>query len=121
MAMLEELADDAPGRGAAVPRLRGLGGARAIDDIEDAAFHLLDVLDRLGLRPWCDIVGLSLGGWMAAELAVRWPERVRRMVLVNAVGLYVRGRAHHRDLRPAAVDELAAELFADPESSRWPS
>ena len=70
-------------------------GSRSIDDIEDAAFHLLDVMDRLGFA----IVrhgGLSLGGWMAAELAVRWPERVRRMVLVNPSGSTSRARRSPR-------------------------
>ena len=72
-----------------------------IEDIEDAAFHVLDVMDRLQIES-ADLVGMSLGGWMAAEVAVRWPERVRRMVLVNSVGLYVEGSRDHRDLRPEA-------------------
>ncbi len=110
---LEELADT---RLVVAPLFPGFGdsqGLQHIDDIEDAAFHLLDVLDRLGL-PWCDMVGLSLGGWMAAELAVRWPERVRRMVLVNPVGLYVDG-APITEIFGRAPSELADELFADPD------
>ena len=51
---------------------------------------------------------------MAAELAVRWPERVRRMVLVNPVGLYVEG-APITEIFGRAPSELAGELFADPD------
>ncbi len=111
MVLLERLADT---RLVVAPLFPGFGdseGLEHIDDIEDAAFHVLDVLDRLDL-PWCDMVGLSLGGWMAAELAVRWPERVRRMVLVNPVGLYVRD-APITEIFGRAPSELAGELFAD--------
>ena len=113
MALLEELADT---REVVAPLFPGFGaseGLEHIDDIEDAAFHLLDVLDRLGFAT-CDLVGMSLGGWMAAELAVRWPERVRRMVLVNPVGLYVEG-APITEIFGRVLSELADELFADPD------
>jgi pimeloyl-ACP methyl ester carboxylesterase len=46
-------------------------------------------------------VGLSLGGWIAAELAVHYEHRVRKLVLIGAIGLnlqtfqsgYFRGEA----------------------------
>ncbi|MHB8438799.1 MAG: alpha/beta fold hydrolase [Acidimicrobiales bacterium] len=113
LAMLEQLADS---RLVFAPMFPGFGaseGLDAIDDIEDASFHLLDVLDRLGLSS-VDLVGQSLGGWMAAELAVRWPERVRRMVLVNAVGLHV-DESPITEIFGRDLGELAGELFADPE------
>lgn len=99
-----------------VPQLPGFGaseGIEEIEDVEDLAFHLLDLLERLGLER-VDLVGLSLGGWLAAELAVRWPERVRKMVLVNAVGLYVEG-APIREIFGRPLGELAADLYADQE------
>jgi pimeloyl-ACP methyl ester carboxylesterase len=55
---------------------------------------------------------LSLGGWMAAELATRWPERVRSLVLVNAVGLFVDG-APITEIFGRPLDQLADELYAD--------
>jgi pimeloyl-ACP methyl ester carboxylesterase len=88
-------------------------GLEAIDDIEDASFHVLDVLDRLDIAR-VDLVGLSLGGWLAAELATRWPERVRRVVLVNAVGLYVDGEPI-KEIFGRPLDQLAADLYADPD------
>ena len=113
MVLLEVLADT---RHVVAPLFPGFGaseGLQHIDDIEDAAFHLLDVFDRLGF-PSCDVVGLSLGGWMAAELCVRWPARVRRMVLVNPVGLYIEG-APITEIFGRAPSALAVELFADQE------
>ena len=113
LALLELLAAD---RAVVAPVFPGFGsseGLEHIDDIEDAAFHVLDVLDRLGITA-CDLVGASLGGWMAAELAVRWPERVRRMVLVNPVGLWVQG-APITEIFGRHPGELAGELFADPD------
>jgi pimeloyl-ACP methyl ester carboxylesterase len=88
-------------------------GIEHIEDIEDAAFHLLDLLDRLEI-PTADLAGMSLGGWMAAELAVRWPERVRRLVLINSVGLCVES-SPIREIFGRPLDELASDLFADPD------
>jgi pimeloyl-ACP methyl ester carboxylesterase len=113
LAFLEELADS---RLVVAPMFPGFGasqGLEAIDDIEDASFHLLDLLDRLDLVQ-VDLLGLSLGGWMAAELATRWPDRVRRLVLINAVGLYVEGQPI-TEIFGRPLDQLAAELFADPD------
>jgi pimeloyl-ACP methyl ester carboxylesterase len=96
------------------PMFPGYGeshGIEQIDDMEDAAFHLLDVLDRLGLRAPV-VVGNSLGGWMAAELAVRYPERVGALVLVNPVGLHIEG-APVRDIFGRSPAELADDFFAD--------
>lgn len=111
--LLEDLADS---RAVVAPLFPGFGdseGLDLIDDVEDAAFHVLDVLDRLHLDV-CDLMGASLGGWLGAELAVRWPERVRRMVLVNAVGLDVPG-APIKEIFGRDLGELADELFADPD------
>ncbi len=48
--------------------------------------HLLDLFDRMGLKQ-IDLVGISMGGWMAAEFAVRNPHRVRKLVLCCPAGL----------------------------------
>jgi pimeloyl-ACP methyl ester carboxylesterase len=65
-------------------------GFEAIETIEDLVFHTRDVLDALDLAR-VDVVGLSLGGWLAAELALRSPERVGRLVLVDAPGVRLPG------------------------------
>jgi len=66
------------------------GGIAQVTEIEDLAFHYLDLLDALGIAE-ANVVGYCLGGWIAAELAVRNPERVGRLVLIDAPGLRVPG------------------------------
>jgi pimeloyl-ACP methyl ester carboxylesterase len=61
-----------------------------IDTIEDVVFHYLELLDALELARF-DLVGTCVGGWIAAEIAVRHPEKVRRLVLIGAAGLFVEG------------------------------
>lgn len=49
--------------------------------------RLLDqLLDRLGIDA-AAVVGNSMGGFIAAELAIAFPQRVERLVLVSAAGL----------------------------------
>jgi pimeloyl-ACP methyl ester carboxylesterase len=59
-------------------------------DIDDVIFHYLEVFDALGLK-YFDLVGHCVGGWIAAELAVRHPERIAGLVLIGACGLFVPG------------------------------
>jgi len=61
-----------------------------IDTIEDVVFHYLEVLNALELASF-DVIGTCVGGWIAAELAVRHPEKIRRLVLIGAAGLFVPG------------------------------
>jgi len=48
--------------------------------------QLLDLLDALGLEQ-ADVVGNSFGGAVALALAIRAPQRVRRLVLMGSVGV----------------------------------
>ncbi|HHX6895845.1 TPA: alpha/beta fold hydrolase [Pseudomonas aeruginosa] len=48
--------------------------------------HAIGVLDALGIQQ-ADIVGNSFGGGLALALAIRHPERVRRLVLMGSVGV----------------------------------
>jgi pimeloyl-ACP methyl ester carboxylesterase len=64
------------------------GGFEQIDTIDDMAFHYIELLDALGLEQVI-LGGVSLGGWIAAEVAVRWPERVKKLWLTAAPGLWV--------------------------------
>lgn len=64
------------------------GGFEQIDTIEDMAFHYAELLDELGLDQVV-LGGVSLGGWIAAEFAVRWPERVKKLWIADAPGLWV--------------------------------
>jgi pimeloyl-ACP methyl ester carboxylesterase len=66
-------------------------GINEIRDIDDLVYHYLAYLDAMAWRS-VDVVGLSFGGWIAAELAARYPERVSKLVLTSAVGIWVRER-----------------------------
>jgi pimeloyl-ACP methyl ester carboxylesterase len=110
VALLEALADDYE---VLVPVFPGFGdseGIDEIDDIEDAVYHLLDVFDVLGVTA-PGVVGTSLGGWLAAEVASRYPERVGRLVLINPAGLHVEG-APIGEIFGRNPGELADDLFA---------
>ena len=49
--------------------------------------QLVGLLDALDL-PQVDLVGNSFGGALSLAMAIRYPERVRRMVLMGAAGLH---------------------------------
>jgi pimeloyl-ACP methyl ester carboxylesterase len=89
-------------------------GIEKISDIEDLVFYYLDFLDTLGLDK-VNLVGTSLGGWIGAELAVRWPERFRRLVLVDSAGIWLpeQPMAELFGLEPPEMREL---IFFDPKS-----
>ncbi|HXG08882.1 MAG TPA: alpha/beta hydrolase [Gemmataceae bacterium] len=98
------------------PGFGASGGFDEIDTIEDMAFHYVELFDALGLQE-INLGGSSLGGWIAAEFAVRWPERVRRLWLSGAPGLWL-DEQPLPDLFRIVRDpgELRRLLFHDPES-----
>ncbi len=57
-----------------------------LDSMDDIAHIYLELMDRLGLTR-TDLVGFSIGGWIAAELATKVPERINRVVLIGPVGV----------------------------------
>jgi pimeloyl-ACP methyl ester carboxylesterase len=58
--------------------------------VDDYLFHYSEVFDALKLDRFA-LVGHCVGGWLAAEYAVRHPERVTRLALIGATGLFVAG------------------------------
>lgn len=62
-----------------------------LDSVHDVVEEYLDLVDSLGLQRF-DLVGSCVGGWVAAEMAVRAPERVNKLVLIGSTGLFVSGR-----------------------------
>ena len=54
-----------------------------------------EMLDALGVER-ATIVGNSMGGFIGCEMAIRFPARVERLVLVAAAGLSLRHMRHER-------------------------
>jgi pimeloyl-ACP methyl ester carboxylesterase len=71
------------------------------------------VFDQLSLKDPA-IVGHSFGGMVAAEVAATNPERCRKLVLLNPIGLW-RDDAPVQNWMVMLPDQLAKVAFADPE------
>lgn len=98
-------APDLPGHGESGHRPPG-GWYHFIDNVS----YLLALLDDLG---WSriDLVGHSMGGAIATLLAAAAPQRVRSLVLLEALGPLARqdDQAFVADLRQGMADRLRAE------------
>jgi pimeloyl-ACP methyl ester carboxylesterase len=73
------------------PALPGYADSEGFDDletVEDAVFFCRDVLDTLQFDK-VHMVGASLGGWIATEFATRYAHRLRKLVLINPLGISV--------------------------------
>ena len=97
------------------PELPGFGeseGEELLEDMLDFTLHGWDIVDALGLdRPV--LVGHSMGGMIAAEMACICPERVARLALLAPTGLWL--DAHPvADIFAKLPHELPALLFHDP-------
>lgn len=94
------------------PLLPGFGQSNGLEYLEDQFdlfMHGFDVIDALGLeRPY--VVGESLGGWMAAEMAALRPKEIGRLGLAAPIGLW-RDEAPVVDLFGMMVHELVPFLF----------
>ena len=100
------------------PSHPGFGGSElppSFGSIDDLAYFYLDLLDELDLDHVI-VAGVSLGGWIAAEMAVKSCARISHLVLANPVGIKVSGR-ETRDIADvfALTEEQIAELaYFDP-------
>jgi pimeloyl-ACP methyl ester carboxylesterase len=115
LAAIDELAKGAhviapthPGYGRSdLPR-----GMRTVDEL---SYFYLDLLDQLDLNE-VTVVGVSLGAWAAAEIAVKSTARLSRLVMANAVGVKV-GDRETRDIADifALTEKEYIEItYADP-------
>jgi pimeloyl-ACP methyl ester carboxylesterase len=76
----------------------------AFDSVDDLSYFYLDLMEEFDLNN-VTLVGVSLGGWVAAATAIKSTARIARLVLANAVGIKVGGR-ETRDI---------ADIYAMPE------
>jgi pimeloyl-ACP methyl ester carboxylesterase len=74
-----------PGLSLIAPDLRGRGDSVGVTGRSSVARHAADliaVLDHLGLGA-VPVCGMSMGGFVAVELATAYPDRVKSLVLVD--------------------------------------
>jgi pimeloyl-ACP methyl ester carboxylesterase len=98
----------------------GLSGlADWMDRPEDIAHLYLELLDWLNIGQ-IDLMGVSFGGWIAAELATMQPQRLRRLVLVAPAGVKTGGRDELDipDIFALPAEAVQRLLWVDPDKFR---
>ena len=93
-----------------VPGFDGESGFVAPDEYLDWITTFWDALDATGALP-CPVVGASLGGMIAAELAALRPEMVTKLALLAPFGI-CDGDSPGFDLFAVPTAERMAHLFA---------
>jgi pimeloyl-ACP methyl ester carboxylesterase len=103
-----------------LPDLPGFGqSARPKDfsySVTDQAKVVVGFFDALGLKQ-VDLGGWSMGGWIVQLAAVYHPDRVRRLMLFDSAGLYVRpdwDTALFTPISPAQIEKLDKLLMPHP-------
>jgi 3-oxoadipate enol-lactonase len=90
-----------------------------MEQLTDDAERLLDELDARGFGKSIAWVGLSMGGMVGQELALRAPRRVKALVIANSTSRYpAEGRGLWTQ-RLEAIDAGGLEAIADGAMQRW--
>jgi pimeloyl-ACP methyl ester carboxylesterase len=101
-----------------VPDHPGFGrseGLEHLDDVVDLALYYTEFIAALGLdQPY--LVGHSLGGMIAAEVAAIAPDVASKLVLVAPLGLWLDNHPV-LDFFAATPEELTAAVFHNPGSA----
>ncbi len=90
-----------------------------LDSIDDIAYLYLELMDRRSLAR-IDVVGCSLGGWLAAEIATKAPERIGKLALVGPVGVKLgpSDKLDIPDIFALPQEKVVQLLFHDVEKGR---
>jgi pimeloyl-ACP methyl ester carboxylesterase len=84
---------------------------KGMTTVDDISYFYLDLIEQFDLRDTL-VVGVGLGAWIAAEIAVKNSDRLSRLVMANAIGVKI-GDRETRDivdiwaLMPNEFNELA--------------
>jgi len=89
--------------------------AASIDTVDDLSYLYLDLLAQKNLRD-VTVVGASMGGWIAAEMAVKCSDRFGGLVLVAPLGIKVGDRETRDipDIFALPPDEVTRLQYRDP-------
>jgi pimeloyl-ACP methyl ester carboxylesterase len=90
-----------------------------LESVDDIAHIYLELMDKLGLDK-VDLIGCSLGGWIAGEIVSKVPERVKHLVLIGPVGVKTGSpdKLDVPDVFAMPADKLQRLAFHDPEKWR---
>jgi pimeloyl-ACP methyl ester carboxylesterase len=104
------------------PTHPGFGGSEVpkwFDAVDDLAYFYLDLLDQFDLHDTV-LVGVSFGGWIAAEIAIKSTVRLSHLVLGNPVGIKVSSREHRDiiDIFAMPESEFLEIAYCDPKAGR---
>jgi pimeloyl-ACP methyl ester carboxylesterase len=87
----------------------------SITSMDDLSYLYLDLLEQLEIKN-ATLLGFSVGGWLAAEIATKSCARIARLVLVDALGVKF-GGTYDRDIEDIyfhPVETVRAMKFAKP-------
>jgi pimeloyl-ACP methyl ester carboxylesterase len=104
----------AQGADVIAPEHVGFGGTPLqdwLDGFDDLVLHYDDVRATLGLDEPFDLVGYSLGGWIAAAYATFYPEKLRSLTLITPAGFPTEEPI--TDLFHMYPEELFGTIFND--------
>jgi pimeloyl-ACP methyl ester carboxylesterase len=101
------------------PSHPGFGHSPRPDDVRtvyDLVHLYLGMLDELGYDK-ITLMGLSFGGWLAAEVAASCSHRLDKLILVDAVGIKISGREQRDilDVFNTHPDEVRRRTWHDPD------
>ena len=82
-----------------------------LENIHDVAYFYLDLIKQLNLREIL-LVGTSMGGWMAMEIAVRDTSRLSQVVLVSPAGIAAPG-VRVADIFLMAPEDVVRNIYHD--------
>ena len=86
-----------------------------VRNMRDLAIFQLEVLEDLGLDR-VNAIGLSFGGWLAAEMAAMSPDRFKKLVLVNPMGI-LPPSGEIFDMFMVVAKDYITRSFLDPDST----
>ena len=82
-----------------------------LDSMDDLAMFYLDFFEQMDLSG-VHLVGNSLGGWLAMEIAVRNCSRLKSLTLVGSAGIRIAGKPI-ADIFMMDPDDLVREIYVD--------
>lgn len=97
------------------PGFYGSPHHKRVGSVDDLAYLYLDLIDDFALRD-LTVMGFSMGGWLAMELATKSCAHLKQLLLVDSVGVKFADRETRQfpDIFALAQDRVGQLMFHDP-------